>query len=169
MTEDPSPANSTIRPAVAQDADGITRVYLESADYHAGLDAKGYSIPNPEAILARYREGRQHPLEAAADAITLVVEVGGEIVGFMDARLTQSPDPMHREMTYCYVVEIAVSSRQQGHGIGHSCCGQQKTGDAKKAPSSHHWNISRQTSVPHFSTAARLSSSATHGHQASVT
>lgn len=105
-----------IRSAVSQDAEGVTWVYLESAEYHAGLDPERYWVPAPEDIEARYRDGRQHPTDA--EAVTLVAELGGEIVGFVDVRLTQSPDPMHRELTYCHIVEIAVSGRHQGHGIG---------------------------------------------------
>jgi len=107
-----------IRPATSEDADGITRVYQESAEYHAQLDAERYSIPAMEAISARYREGRQHPPATAGQAITLVAEVSSEIIGFIDSRLDHSPDPMHREITYCHVIEIAVSGRHQQQGIG---------------------------------------------------
>jgi ribosomal protein S18 acetylase RimI-like enzyme len=104
----------TIRPAVPEDADRITRVYLESAEHHAGLDPERYWVPAFETISARYREGQQHP----PDGVTLVAELTSEIVGFLDARLDRSPDPMHQEMIYCHVVEIAVSSRHQNQGIG---------------------------------------------------
>ena len=110
--------NIAIRPAVAEDADGITRVYLESAEYHARLDPERYAIPDMEVISARYREGRQHPPDAGVNAVTLVAELSGEIVGFVDARLDHSPDPMHRQITYCHTVEFAVSSRHQHQGIG---------------------------------------------------
>src|SRR5690242_17518258 len=110
-------ATITIRPAVAEDADGITRTYLESAEHHARLDPERYLVPAFEAIAARYREGRQHPVEGD-ESITIVAEIAGEIVGFVDARLERSPDPMHREMIYCHVVEIAVSGRHQSQGIG---------------------------------------------------
>lgn len=118
MNEGSLPAGIAIRAASPEDADGITRVYLESAEYHAGLDAERYSIPEAEEISARYREGRQHPPDGDGEAITLVAEVAGEIAGFVDVRLTRSPDPMHRDMLYCHVVEIAVSNRHQGQGIG---------------------------------------------------
>ncbi len=118
MDDDTSLAAITIRPAVSEDAGGITRTYLESADYHARLDPERYWTPARDAILARYREGRQHPPDGGGEAITLVAELGGEVVGFIDARLTHSFDPMHRDMIYCHVVEIAVGSRQQGQGIG---------------------------------------------------
>lgn len=50
--------------------------------------------------------------------ITFIAELGGEIVGFIDVRLEQSPDPMRREILYCHVTEIAVSEREQKQGIG---------------------------------------------------
>jgi GNAT superfamily N-acetyltransferase len=118
MDDATCPVEITIRPAVSRDADGIARTFCESAEYHAGLDPERYAVPAIEAISARYREGRQHPPHAAARAITLVAEVSGEIVGFVDARLEQSPDPMHREMTYCHIVEIAVTYRRRNQGIG---------------------------------------------------
>jgi GNAT superfamily N-acetyltransferase len=107
----------TIRPAVADDADGITRAYLESAAHHARIDPERYLVPSAETIAARYREGRQLP-EEQDQGITLVAELDGEIVGFVDVRLDRSPDPMHREMTYCHVVEIAVRASHQSQGIG---------------------------------------------------
>src|SRR5262245_1945224 len=106
----------SIRTAVARDADGIARVFLESAEYHAGLDAERYWVPSIETASARYRTGRQHP--HGANAITLVAELDGEIVGFVDARIEQSHDPMHRDLTYCHVAELAVSRAYRNRGIG---------------------------------------------------
>ena len=117
MGEASYPAAVTIRPAVSEDADGIARIFLESAEYHARLDPERYAVPGAEAISARYREGR-HPPDAGDAGITLVAELSGKIVGFTDARLEQSPDAMHRGMIYCHVAEIAVSCRYQKQGIG---------------------------------------------------
>jgi len=108
----------TIRPAVREDADGIARTFLESAEYHARLDPQRYWVPALETISARYREGRQQSPNAPGEGITLVAELGGEIVGFIDARLEQSADVMHREIIYCHVAEIAASCRHQNQGIG---------------------------------------------------
>src|SRR5262245_66202725 len=118
MDEAPYPTTITIRPAVSEDADGIAGTFLESAEYHARLDPERYSTPAVETISARYREGRQHPPDARGEVITLVAALSGEIVGFIDARLEQSPDPMHREMIYCHVAEIAVSSKHRNPGLG---------------------------------------------------
>jgi ribosomal protein S18 acetylase RimI-like enzyme len=117
MTEAPAPS-VTIRPAVSADADGIARVFLESAEHHAGLDPDRYHVPPFDAISTRYREGEQHPGDPNTESITLVAEGRGEIVGFVDARLERSPDPMHRDMVFCHVIEIAVSASRRSHGIG---------------------------------------------------
>jgi ribosomal protein S18 acetylase RimI-like enzyme len=116
MSEAYCPVGITIRPAVAEDGAGISRTFLESAEYHARIDPERYSVPPIETISARYSEGRQHSPDA--DGITFVAELDGEIVGFVDARLEGSPDPMHRDIMYCHVAEIAVSSRYQSQGIG---------------------------------------------------
>ncbi len=100
-----------IRKAVAEDGEGIARIFIESAAYHAGLDPERYLIPTIKTISAHYREGRQHPPGAGKDCITFVAERGGETVGFIDARLEQSVDTMHRRMTYCHIAEIAVGCR----------------------------------------------------------
>jgi GNAT superfamily N-acetyltransferase len=111
------PLEITIRPALPGDAEGIARTYLESAEYHASIDPERYSVPALATILARYRDGQHHPA-AGGQGITLVAEVEGAIVGFVDAGLEQSHDLMHREITYSHVAEIAVSGRLQNQGIG---------------------------------------------------
>jgi len=112
------PAAIEIRPAVPDDAGGIARTFLESAEYHAALDPERYSTPAVETISARYREGRQHPPNAGGAVVTLVAELSGKIVGFIDARLEQSPDPMHREIIYCHMAEIAIHRDYRSQGIG---------------------------------------------------
>jgi ribosomal protein S18 acetylase RimI-like enzyme len=113
----PNPA-VTIRPTTRDDAGGIARVFLETAEYHASLDGQRYAVPRIEKITERYRKGRQHPPGSRATAVTLVAEVRGEIVGFVDARLERSPDPMHRQLIYCQISEIAVGRRHRSNGIG---------------------------------------------------
>jgi len=113
----PYPAAIEIRPADPEE-DGIARTFLESAEYHAEFDPEGYSTPALETISSRYREARKHSSRAESEVITLVAELSGEIVGFIDASLEQSPDPMHREMIYCHIAEIAVRCGHRNQGIG---------------------------------------------------
>ncbi|MEO8482783.1 MAG: GNAT family N-acetyltransferase [Acidobacteriota bacterium] len=115
---DTSPLVVTIRQATPDDAERIVRAYLDSAEQHARLDPERYAVPDVQTVVARYREGRQHAHDTSAEGVTFVAELGREIVGFVDARLDRSPDAMHREMTYCHIVEIAVTAARQGHGVG---------------------------------------------------
>ncbi len=110
-------ANSimTIRAARPGDAEAIAGVFLDSARLHADLDPERYLVPSADDVAARYANvTSQHN----AEATTLVAEIDGALVGFVDARLERSPDPMHRDIVYCHVSEIAVGNRYQGHGIG---------------------------------------------------
>jgi ribosomal protein S18 acetylase RimI-like enzyme len=118
MEEGPDVVPITVRPAVPEDADGIARTFLESAEYHACLDPERYLAPAAETISARYREGRQHPPDECGDSLTIVAELAGEIVGFVDSRLERSLDAMHREMIYCHVAEVAVRGLHRNQGIG---------------------------------------------------
>ena len=106
----------SVRPAVPADAHGIALVFLESAEHHARLDPARYRVPPIDTIVARYSEERTQPADAAG--ITLVAECSGDIVGFADARCERSPDPMHRDVTLCHLIEIAVTSRHRSQGIG---------------------------------------------------
>jgi ribosomal protein S18 acetylase RimI-like enzyme len=117
-TTDAGRPSVTIRPAVAEDADGIARAFLESAEHHASLDPARYAAPSFEPIFMRYRGGQRRWDDADEKGITLVADLGGEIIGFIDARLEQSPDPMHRELVYCDISEIAVIRRDRNKGIG---------------------------------------------------
>src|SRR5581483_4553570 len=112
------PAGVIILAARQEDADGIAAVFMESAELHARLEPERYLVPERERIAGRYREGRQHPPRPPEDVVTLVAELGGEVAGFVDARLEWSFDAMHREMTYCYIAEIAVRAAHRSKGIG---------------------------------------------------
>jgi ribosomal protein S18 acetylase RimI-like enzyme len=107
-----------IRPAVSEDADGIARVFVESAEDHSRLDPERYVVPAVEAISTRYRERQRHLAQVGEHAISFVAEFGGEVVGFIDARIERSPDPMHQALQYCNVDEIAVDRRHRHTGIG---------------------------------------------------
>jgi hypothetical protein len=96
-----------IRPALSEDADGIAHAFLESAEYHARLDPERYSSPAVETVSAHYRKLP----DTDGESITLVAELDGEVVGFIDALLDRSQDAMHLEMIYCHIAEIAVNSQ----------------------------------------------------------
>ena len=115
MTE---PSEIRVRSAALSDADGIALVFIESAVHHARLDPDRYTVPAIASISARYRTGQHDGTHQSAANVTLVAELSGDIVGFVDARLDRSPDPMHRNLLYCHIGEIAVSAQYRGRGIG---------------------------------------------------
>lgn len=108
----------TLRPSVSQDADEIARVFLKSAEYHAQLDPERYWVPSIESVAAIYRERPQSSPDVLERAIVLIAECNGEIIGFVDARLEESPDAMHRKLIYCHIAEIAVDKQHQNRGVG---------------------------------------------------
>ena len=65
MINEASKPAAIIRRAVTDDAGGISRTFLESAEHHASLDSELYFVPEIETIAERYREGRQHPENGA--------------------------------------------------------------------------------------------------------
>jgi ribosomal protein S18 acetylase RimI-like enzyme len=107
-----------IRPAGAADCSDIARVFMESSEHHASLDPELFFVPDLAIVKERYREGHQHPSGKEDECVTLVAEFEGKVVGFVDARLDRPSDPMHREMVFCHVVELAVGRKFQSRGIG---------------------------------------------------
>jgi ribosomal protein S18 acetylase RimI-like enzyme len=107
-----------IRTAVPEDAEGIARVFLDSADHHARLDPERYFTPEYDVVVERYRHGLQHPQRPAEEIITLVAEIETQIAGFVDARLERPFDAMHRQTVYCYIAEVAVSAKHRSGGVG---------------------------------------------------
>jgi GNAT superfamily N-acetyltransferase len=148
MGEARYPVAIEIRPAVPEDANGIARAFLESVEYHAELDPERYLTPAVDTISARYRDGLQHSSNSGREGMTLVAELNGKIVGFIDAHLEPSPDAMHRKMTYCHIDEIAVSRGHRNQGIGGRLLRAAEDWGTGSAPSSHHWNITPQTPAP---------------------
>ena len=112
------PVEVHVRSAVSGDADGIALVFVESAAHHARIDPDRYAIPAIASISARYRTGQPPGTQVSSGKVTLVAELGGAIVGFVDARLDRSPDPMHRDLLYCHIDEIGVSATYRSRGVG---------------------------------------------------
>jgi ribosomal protein S18 acetylase RimI-like enzyme len=107
-----------LRPAVFEDAHGITLALLESAEHHARLDPERYFVPAFDTLFTRYQNRIRELRSGTSSEIMLVAEQNGEIVGFIEAKLEQSPDPMHRSMTFCHVGEIVVRGQHRSQGIG---------------------------------------------------
>lgn len=109
-------ASVSIRAATPEDAEAITRIYMQSAEHHALLDPERNQVPDPAVICERYRTGAQHP--EGEEGVTLVAEKGGAVLGFLDARLVPPFDPMFRPVTLCFIADVAVAAEHRSEGIG---------------------------------------------------
>ena len=97
-----------------KDLEGLTRVYLDSAEHHTALDPLVYRIPSVEEIHARYlARVAQQNLQ-----VTLVALWDDEVVGLVDAQMLRSMDAMLRASYYCHVAELAVSREHRSQGVG---------------------------------------------------
>lgn len=96
------------------DAEALARVYVASAEHHAGLDPVFYRVPELGAVADRYRQDAGRP-----DATLLVAEVAGAVVGMVGVRML--PDAGEASMVAparAASVEIAVLPGRRGRGIG---------------------------------------------------
>jgi ribosomal protein S18 acetylase RimI-like enzyme len=107
----------TIRPAELRDVEGIVKVWFDSAEHHAALEPDRYYLPDRAAILERYRSGGQYP-EGISEKTTLVAEGESGVIGFADAWIGSTFDPMLQPMRYCFIADLAVARLERSGGVG---------------------------------------------------
>ncbi len=123
-------AAAAVRPATPEDAAGIARIFLESAEYHFRLDPERYFVPDFGVVAVQYLSPDRRYDSPGGEVVTFVADLGGEIVGFVDVALYRPTDAMHRDITYCHIFEIAVSSRAAARASVRGCFGPRRRGDA---------------------------------------
>jgi len=79
----------TVRPARSGDGAGISRAWLSAAAYYAGLDPEHFQVPEAEGLADGWDNRFDRPDD---DSLQLVAEVGGQVVGWLWARI-QPPGP----------------------------------------------------------------------------
>jgi GNAT superfamily N-acetyltransferase len=73
-----------VRPARSGDGAGISRVWLSAAAYYADLDPEHFQVPHAEGLA----EGWDNQLARQDDdSVQLVAELGGQVVGWLWARI----------------------------------------------------------------------------------
>jgi ribosomal protein S18 acetylase RimI-like enzyme len=80
-----SVAPVTVRPATADDADGIAAIYRENGRWHASLDPEYFQEPEHEPLLDALRADEEW--RAREDTLALVAEVDGAVAGYLEASL----------------------------------------------------------------------------------
>lgn len=79
----------TVRPARSGDGAGISRAWLSAAAYYAGLDPEHFQVPEVEGLADGWDSQFDRPDD---DSLQLVAEVGGQVIGWLWARI-QPPGP----------------------------------------------------------------------------
>lgn len=106
-----------IRGLTSDDAENAARLYLQSAEHHAGLDPDFYRVPDLEAVVAHYRElaekTRSGPLTC------FVAELDDTLVGIVEVLISGPPSPssMLRPRRIASV-DIVVEADHRRQGIG---------------------------------------------------
>ena len=112
----------TVRPQERGDGTALARAWLDAGRYYAALDPQTFQMPASDG-LAEFFEGA---LTAGngADAITVVAEVGGRVVGAGLARIERpvagAPFQMQRHLGHSRLVVdvVVVEEAYRRRGVG---------------------------------------------------
>jgi GNAT superfamily N-acetyltransferase len=106
-----------IRPADPQDVPMITQLYLEFAPELIDRQPAFRQLPDRVGVERRYESRVQDPERAV-----MVADVGGSVVGFVDAARARSTDAgrYHAPGIDVFVEELTVTSAWQRRGVGTS-------------------------------------------------
>jgi GNAT superfamily N-acetyltransferase len=105
-----------IRPATSEDVGALTRLYLDSAEHHAGLDGDYYAVPDSSAVAAAV----QSELASAHDTTraVLVADIDGEVLGSVEVEIRVAPpSSMIRPVPTAWI-GVVVDQKRRGEGIG---------------------------------------------------
>ena len=74
----------TIRAARPGDGSGMARAWASAADYYADLDPEHFQRPQPGGVAESFEDSITR---AGTDALVLVAELDGDVVGWLAARI----------------------------------------------------------------------------------
>jgi GNAT superfamily N-acetyltransferase len=111
-----------IRPARPGDAADLARNWVDVARHYAELDPDAFQMPGVDALVAWFEEllGRPRP----EDAIWLVAELDGQVVGDVSARLERPSDDAGYQLlrdlgrARLYVDALGVLAAYRRRGVG---------------------------------------------------
>jgi GNAT superfamily N-acetyltransferase len=76
--------SAVIRDARSGDGDGIARAWLSAGEYYADLDPEHFQVPESQGLAELFEKGMGG---GGDDALELVAELDGRVVGWLFARL----------------------------------------------------------------------------------
>jgi GNAT superfamily N-acetyltransferase len=86
----PAVQTALIRPPRPADAEQLAEIWIEHAQYYAAIDADAFQVPEREGLVEWLQELIDAP--APEDELSLVAEVDGKVVGFVEATIAEPLD-----------------------------------------------------------------------------
>jgi GNAT superfamily N-acetyltransferase len=111
----------TVRPAVAEDADGIAAIYRDNGRWHASLDPDYFREPDLDRLVEALRADDEW--RARDDTLALVAEVDGVVAGYLEASLTPPSDGAESQSvrdlsrTRMYINTLGTADRLKRRGV----------------------------------------------------
>jgi GNAT superfamily N-acetyltransferase len=111
-----------VRPARAGDAADLARNWIEVGRHYVGLDADAFQLPDGDGLVAWFEELLRRP--RSEDAVWLVAEVDGRVVGDVAARLELPSEDAARQLlrdlgqVRLYVDALGVGEAYRRRGVG---------------------------------------------------
>ena len=111
-----------VRPARPSDATDLARNWIDVARHYAELDADAFQIPAADGLVAWFEELLHRP--RSADAVWLVAELDGRVVGDVAARLERPIEDAARQLlrdlgrVRLYVDALGVEEAYRRRGVG---------------------------------------------------
>lgn len=127
-----------VRPARPGDAADLARNWIDAARQYAELDADAFQVPAADGLAGWFEELLRRP--RSEDAVWLVAEVDGRVVGDVSARLEHPAEDAERQLlrdlgrVRLYVDALGVEEAYRRRGVGARLMGAvEEWGSAKGA------------------------------------
>ena len=111
-----------IRPPRASDAAELARNWIEVAQYYVELDPEAFRVPSTDGLVEFFEESLERP--RSEDAMWLVAEVDGQVVGDVSAHLERPAEDAERQLlrylgeVRIYVDALGVVQAYRRRGVG---------------------------------------------------
>ena len=105
--------NLIIRPATQADFDQVGQVFTQELTFHSRLLPAMFNLADPIMTRQWYNEKLTNPHEA------LFVAELEQVIGLVQMEIKTNPDdPIFKPRRYAHVVDLAVTERLRGQGVG---------------------------------------------------